>query len=385
MTDAQRTVGPKTARSAGICYKCGESFNAGDGVYWYRDVKGSRFHAACLSATDPDSPPIEAIPFDALPTSPTISPPTIPDKKTNGLAESLAVAVAPYLVETLKSKVDEGKVLEIVETALGKRVVTLKVESLDGEVKEIDSPHKLLPKLLYLIGKSHHVYLWGPPGSGKSTAAHQVADALDREYGYISLNPQTPDSRVLGYMDATGNYRETVFHRLYKDGGVFCIDELDNAAPSLLTTLNSCLENSLAAFPNGMVTRHPKFICVGTGNTNGRGASSQFPDRRPFDAAFAERFSFLAWGHDEILERTIALGINPEGGAWIDWVQKVRKFAGEKYPRLIVSPRASFRGVAYQDSGWDAAEIAEVVLFKGLDTDTVRTILSANPFPRVAQ
>lgn len=182
----------------------------------------------------------------------------------------------------------------------------------------------------------------------------------------------------MGYMDANGNYRETLFHTLYRDGGVFCIDEMDNASASLLTTLNSCLENGHGAFPNGMITRHEKFVVVSTGNTAGRGANPQFPDRRPFDCAFSERFTFIEWDYDLNLEEAITLSINPKAGSWLKWVRAVRTYAKQNHPKLIVSPRASFRGAEYlNDSGWKPVDIAEAVLFKGIDKDTKSAILNA--------
>ena len=199
-----------------------------------------------------------------------------------------------------------------------------------------------MPQLLYLLSKRHHVYLYGGPGGGKSTAAKQAADALGIQFGYISLNPQTPDSRLMGYMDATGNYRETLFHKLYRDGGVFCIDEMDNASASLLTTLNSCLENGHGAFPNGMIPRHENFVVVATGNTAGRGANPQFPDRRPFDCAFSERFTFIEWDYDQQLEEAITMAINPKATDWLKWIRNVRTYAKQNHPKLIVSPRRHF-------------------------------------------
>jgi energy-coupling factor transporter ATP-binding protein EcfA2 len=297
-----------------------------------------------------------------------------------------ADAIAPLVQQKLKSTLDENAIKNIVNEAITEAGMAKKLEikNLDtGDIATIDTPHKDLKTLLYLISKRQHVYLYGPAGSGKSTAAQHCAEALKIDFGYISLNPQTPDSRILGFVDAGGTYRETAFYKCYKNGGIFCIDEMDNASASLLTTLNSMLENGHGAFPNGLVTRHDNFVLVATGNTNGRGGNPMFPERRPFDAAFAERFTFLFWDYDGELEKSVALSINPKAGNWINYVRKLRDYCNKNYPRILVSPRASFKGAEYlKDDTLNVAEIAEAVIFKGLDKETVQRITNAVPLPQ---
>lgn len=316
----------------------------------------------------------------------------LPKANGHGL-EKMAELLAPYMRSTLDdkhiekaleslNKVVEGARKELAEAAgaIPKRIEVVRA---DGEVKKIEGVHENFEMLLKLVNVRDHVYLWGPPGSGKSTAAHQVSDALGLKFGYISLNPQTPDSRILGYMDAGGKYRTTVFREMYEKGGVMCIDEMDNAAPSLCVTINSGLESDKMAFPDGMVERHKDFVLVATGNTTGRGANPSFPERRPFDAAFAERFTYLEWDYDTKMEKSVTLSINPKAGSWLEWVWKVRGHAKKSHPRLIVSPRASFKG-AKLIGQFKFDEIAEMVVFKGLDRDTIKSIMGACPSPKGA-
>lgn len=301
-------------------------------------------------------------------------------------AEQLQEALA----DLPKSAVDyariESMVAERVDAMVATRAPrTLRVESGNGKKKvtvDLGAVHKEFETLLHLVQAGEHVYLYGRPGGGKSHGAHLVATALSRKYGYISLNPQTPDSRLLGYLDANGKYHSTVLYDLYKNGGVFCIDEMDNASASLLTTLNALLENGLGAFPCGMVQKHPDFIVVATGNTTGRGGNRQFPERRPFDAAFAERFVFLEWDYDETLERTVALNLNPNAGPWVAWVQRVRAFAVDADPTMVVSPRATFKIAKLLSLGKLRPDvIAEVTVFKGIGSDRTRRILNSCPMP----
>jgi len=250
---------------------------------------------------------------------------------------------------------------------------------------QVNNAHAMLVYLLHLILHGHHVYLYGPPGSGKSTGAIMAAKALKRAFGYVSLNPQTPESKLFGHPTASGGYVETVFIKMYEEGGVFIIDELDNAHPALLNTLNSALESDeegigRLALPHRIVTRHPDFICVATGNTNGRGADKLFPERRALDSAFLERFAFIRWEYDLALEEALTLAQYKHGAAWLAWVRQVRAYTKEHSIRLWASPRASIKGAALlRTSDWPAMDIAHAVLFKGLDADTCKSILSACP------
>ena len=354
------------ARYAGHCVKCGKSIEVGQEISWFRKTRGA-YHIDCENPA--------ATSFQPEPEASKTS-----DSATPDALQVLAKAIEPFIAT---QTVNQQQVQEIIDQALAgfNPVITLEYKRESGEVKQIQGAHANMPMLMYLVSKRHHSYLYGPPGSGKSTAAKQVADCLGLAYGYISLNPQTPDSRLLGYMDATGNYRSTPFQNLYQNGGVFCIDEVDNASPSLLTTLNSGLENGHMAFPQSLVARHKDFVLIATGNTCGKGANPMFPDRRPFDAAFAERFTFVEWGYDTSLEQAITLAINPKAKNWLKWVVGVREFCKDKYPRVLVTPRASFKGAAYLlDSGFSSEQIADMVIFKGLDPATRSAILSANPF-----
>lgn len=300
--------------------------------------------------------------------------------KANGILETM--------LEDLLAKsqtapaINEEAILKIVRTEIAKYALPLTVEIKrpSGQTHTITGAHKQFPKLMALIADREHVYLYGAPGSGKSTAARQCSEALGLPYAYSSLNPQTPESRLVGFIHAGGHYVETDFYRLYKNGGVFCLDEMDNASPALLNTLNSLLENGHGSFPNGMVSRHPDFVLVSTGNTNGKGANIQFPDRRAFDSAFAERFAFMQWEYDTEQERNITLAINQSALNWYFWVQVVREYVKRNDIRLIVSPRASFKGAKLLSGDtFTKDEIAEMVVFKGLDTDTRDTLIRNCP------
>lgn len=361
-------VQKKNAIVAGVCERCSKTINVGDLVVWHR--KHGVFHAV-----KPCNP-------HELTAGSVLDASSVQQMIEKALADFEPDASAP-------ADVNDAKLLAMVREAVATqlpiaRELHVKLDHTD-KIAKIKHPHATLETLITVITNNDHAYLYGPPGSGKSTGAMHAAEALQREYGYISLNPQTPESRVIGFMDATGKYRSTVFFKLYTEGGVFCIDEMDNASAALLTTLNSLLENGFGAFPHGVFKRHADFIVVATGNTTGRGGNPMFPERRAFDAAFAERFVYLHWGYDETMERAVALDINSNAAIWINWVQSVRAFCAQHDQRIVVSPRATFKIAKYiKTTTMKPAAIVEMALFKGIEAQRTTRILAAHPLPVAA-
>ena len=107
-----------------------------------------------------------------------------------------------------------------------------------------------------------------------------------------------------------------------------------------------------------------------------------FPERRPMDAAFRRRFAFISWEYDENFERRLTLARNQDAAIWLEWVQKTRKFCADTYPKLMVTPSASLDGADMIQAGIPYAEMAEMLVFKGFDKDSVIRILNANPLPK---
>jgi MoxR-like ATPase len=235
----------------------------------------------------------------------------------------------------------------------------------EGSVQKIEGKHKCFGMLLAILKSGLHAYLVGPAGSFKTTAAEQCANELGREFFCQSVGQQTTQSQLLGYMDANGNYVSTVFRKAFEFGGVFLLDEIDAGNANVLTVLNAALANSLCSFPDGMVKRHPDFLCIAAANTIGTGADRQYVGRNQLDAASIDRFAFLDWPYDEELELKIAPNF-----AWTTYVQKVRRVVAELKVRHVVSPRASIAGGKMLANGVDAKSVAEIVIWKGMDAAT---------------
>lgn len=305
-----------------VCLRCLGTVDKGSLVTWSR-IKGQAgvYHVNCNNKEEA----------------------TMPETTTSTEHEQLA-ALRVLLGSAHAAPINREEIAQIVQEALAEHGVTrLEIMRPDRPTVTIEQAHRLLPVIATWASRGRHLYLYGPAGSGKSTLAHQAATALGRQYGYIALCPQTPESKLLGYMDAHGQYVKTVFRERYETGGIFCIDEADNASPALLTMLNGLLENGHGAFPDAMVTRHAEFCLIATGNTCGNGATIGHGSRQAFDIAFAKRFAFLEIAYDETLERSIALSINPDAGPLVEWLVAVRSWARDTKSTCVISPRETYR------------------------------------------
>ena len=233
--------------------------------------------------------------------------------------------------------------------------------------------HKVLPKLLDVLAAKQHCYLVGPPGTGKSFMAEQAAEILGREYGAMSCGPQTPESRLWGYMDAHGNYVETTFRRLYGSGNsIFNFDEVDNGHTGINTTVNQSLAGTGANFPDGWVEMGDGFSALATANTWGQGATAEHMGRNPQDEAFLDRFTFLKVDIDPDVEWQMVLGTGlPKDKAkkWLETVHQLRANAEESRLKVVISPRASQKGAELMTLGWTKAEVMDARILKGLTDD----------------
>jgi len=283
------------------------------------------------------------------------------------LAATIAQAIQSHLhIQPDTATVDEETVRAIVKAELAGHVKRVQVTLPDGNTTDVGKQHKQFGALLTVLTSGVPVYLVGPSGSGKTHAAESAAKALGLDFYCQSVSQQTTVSYLVGYMDATGQYVRSLFRDAYEKGGVYLLDEIDAGNPNVLTVLNSAISNNVCAFPDGMIKRHDDFRLIAAANTYGHGADRQYVGRMQLDAACLNRFVTLNWDYDESLEREIAGNTD-----WTEYVQKIRRAAGELQLRVVISPRASIYGATLLAVGMPQSDVETAVLFAGLDTDTV--------------
>lgn len=230
--------------------------------------------------------------------------------------------------------------------------------------------HRQTPQVIAALSAGVNVYLYGPAGSGKTTLAEKVAQAFGLQ-AYYAAKVES-EYQLFGFKDAKGDTVRTQFREAYENGGVFLFDELDGSAPSAVVALNMALANGIAPFPDGMVKRHKDFLCIGAGNTKLTGASRAYAGRNQLDAASIDRFAFIEFPYDDDLELALAAD-----QSWAKYVQRVRAVVAERGLTHLVTPRATYDGCKLLASGIDRTTVAQMVVYKGLDADTVRQIEQA--------
>ena len=218
------------------------------------------------------------------------------------------------------------------------------------------------------------VMLVGPSGSGKTHAAHQLADGLGLNYEVLSVGPMTSKVDLVGYQDANGVYHDTGFVRMYRDGGVIMIDEIDAGNAGVLTQLNTATSNGSMATPAGMIDMHSDCIIVAGANTYGTGATPEYVGRNKLDLATLKRFYRLEWNYDESIEASIAGAESAEELAIVQQIQEMRTTAKRLELRVAITPRDSKYAVKLLRAGMSKDRIFQGLIFADLDASTITKI-----------
>lgn len=244
-------------------------------------------------------------------------------------------------------------------------VHTIKVNDMTTKVEGLTHPK--FERVLKYVANHHNVYLYGPAGSGKNVICEQVAKALGVPFYY--QNTIITKFDVTGYKNAAGEFEETEFYKAWTQGGVFMLDEADNACAEALVTLNAALANGYYSFPGiGRVECSPNFYCVAAGNTNGQGATDEYCGRYKMDESSRDRFAFVDIDYNPEIEEGICNGHTDV----LDFVRELRGICKEQRISLICGYRAIKNLTMFYDD--DAAAIIDDFILKGAEKDTVREI-----------
>lgn len=285
---------------------------------------------------------------------------------------------------------DARKLLSSIQSELDKlranTPTVIEVKKDDGKSSIVKNAHFYFARLVRLVKAGVPVYLWGPAGSGKTTAALQAAEALGIDAEIDTLDPTTFRSMIQGYMTPSGEPVHTAFTRCWTGGKGYVPDETDNAPGHVQTLFNSALANGHAPLAWGNVARKDGFLFIGTGNTPGR-PTREFPDRKPMSAAFADRLYFIHWPLDPAIECRLAglpIPARPEVASkkidkqtWVTFVQRIREWSLTNAPTLMVTPRASIVGLTALSLGESPEQVADGLIFRGADKDLRDKALNA--------
>lgn len=287
------------------------------------------------------------------------------------MSQSDIDVMAAKVIDEVRGELEELK--SLVATT---QTITHKVQLGGGEPKVIEGmTHYVFDDILADVAIRENVYMVGPAGSGKTTIAKQVAEALGLDfYSYGAIKY---DHDVVGYVKPDGSYSQTNFYKAFKHGGLVLMDEMDASSSNALLALNAALANDFASFPlgnddeGGMIDKHPDFVVIASANTFGHGASAQYVGRNPMDMATLDRFSNILMGYDEDLERSVA-----GNDLWVDYVQAARRAVEHHKMRYVISPRASIKGAKMLAAGQAFSKVADKLIWnKGFSATDKQKIM----------
>ena len=246
------------------------------------------------------------------------------------------------------------------------RPIILTVQSSEGtHTVTMGAQHHMFMRLLKLCavrksnGDALNIWVTGPAGSGKTTAAANCAKALKLAFHFTGAVKD--EFKLLGFTDAHGRTVRTAFREAYEHGGIFLFDEIDGCDAGALLAFNAALANGECDFPDACVKRHANCIIIAAANTWGSGPTAKYMGRAKLDAASLNRFVMLPWEYDEVLE--LATSGNAD---WARKVQAMRKRVSELGIDHVISPRATYDGAALLANGFNAADTAAMCVRAGL-------------------
>lgn len=317
-----------------------------------------------------------------------ILPPTV--AADPGLA-AMAKMLEPYIgkhmqPEEIKSLIDKTVTSKVAAIA---RPTLIEVKRTDGSTYKPDGAvHKQVHWLISLIADGEFIpYLYGAPGSGKSHAVKQVADALGLAFSTVSLSPQSTKTEIVGLKNPlSGEVFGTEALKRIEEGGVLFWDEFDNSHPVIQTTLNTLLAQGYMDVHGRMVNAHKDFRMVYAGNTAGRGGSRNHSNRMIVDGASRSRAYYILWEYDHALEDALVGAANVEAKSlWLPWVRDVRKYTGlpdaPYYGIVDCGMREALLGAHALRLGARMRDVADSVIFRGCPPDIKKNVVSNCPFP----
>ena len=303
-------------------------------------------------------------------------------KKDEG--ESITVQVnttASADVEELKAQL--AALQAQVNTMGAREPRSIVITTPEGNEHKVDGAHHMMEKVLRAIQAGFkNIMLVGPAGTGKTTLAKQVASALGRDFGFLSLSGGITESHLLGrcvpsLKDGTPKFYPAEFVRTYEQGGVFLLDEVDGADPNVMVACNAALANGMLKNPISDTTheRHEDTVLICAANTFGRGASAQYVGRNPLDAATLDRFIGATFevGYDASIEESIASQAGDVGISFMRWVQEVRNEVEACRMRRVIGTRMIEAGVKWLSIGESLSDVKEKMLV-GWSEDEKRKI-----------
>lgn len=248
-----------------------------------------------------------------------------------------------------------------------------KEECTEDTTKE--AKHEEYETLKTCIVNKIPIYLAGPAGSGKNFTLEQIANELN--ICFYFTNSVQQEYQLTGFVDAGGVYHDTQFYRACKQASegidtMFFLDEMDASIPEVLVKLNMAIAQGYFEFPNGEVLDFSENIhWVAAGNTVGSGSDECYTGRMVLDQASLDRFVIIEFNYSENIERKIT----NNNRDLIKFIHDLRQKVEETGVRATFSYRCMTMVTKLESSKMDLQKILKIAVLKGLDRDTINTLM----------
>lgn len=175
-------------------------------------------------------------------------------------------------------------------------------------------PRELLEELCVCTLEGSYPWLYGPKGTGKTSAAEQLAARLGRGFHRIAFNSYTEPRDLFGgygLKDGATVWRDGPLTKAIREqGAIILLDEPTLGRPGCHAALQTLLDHNYIILESGErvdVARGVLFIAAD--NTNGRGdESGLYSGTMTLNAAYLDRFSvMLKVEHPSAAQETEAL------------------------------------------------------------------------------
>jgi len=351
--------------------------------------------AAAIGKSLPDNPfdSVGGIRHGAIPVTPVTPDPIDPDDVAAAVADDVATAEAALaeavrVVAAAARATDEERVREIVGEMVGAMAPTVHTTTI--VVPNRPTPavmagvvHPSFLDLVTTLSAGFPAFLYGPPATGKTHAAIAACEALGvRVGGLVGCSPDIMPSSLKGFVSATGGYVSSAFRDTYENGGIFIVDEIDNAPMAVtIGILNTVLSTAFLTFPDRIdpVFKHESFGLVACANTFGTGSTASF-DRFAVDPSTMDRFVRLEFAYDETVDLAILRSVGgreSDVGLVMDAIVKMRGNIETHGLRSFVTNRGGKAAVTLLGMGWSWETVLDRCLMPaGTTSDQRRQILS---------